>query len=167
MKRIFMILIIRYNFEISEDDHPYSLSQMLTLNFAIANARLVTLARLGDKIKLTSILYLDILAFIKAQRRYREARELICSTEFTYEKSVTRFLLLLASAQSCQGVNASVQLLELEFLKNDLKFSGGPGVTVFFSAFSLRQVAKIRGRHSVSPLYSTTLCSMNWKRRLD
>ena len=44
MKRIFMILIIRYNFEISEDDHPYSLSQMLTLNFAIANARLVTLA---------------------------------------------------------------------------------------------------------------------------
>ena len=44
MKRIFMILIIRFNFEISDNDHPYSLSQMLTLNFAIANARLVTLA---------------------------------------------------------------------------------------------------------------------------
>ena len=43
-KRIFMILIIRYNFEISDNDHPNSLSQMLTLNFAIANARLVTLA---------------------------------------------------------------------------------------------------------------------------
>ena len=39
-----MILIIRYNFEISEDDYPYSLSQMLTLNLPIANARLVTLA---------------------------------------------------------------------------------------------------------------------------
>ena len=38
MKCIFLILIIRYNFEISEDDHPYSLSQMLTLNFAHANA---------------------------------------------------------------------------------------------------------------------------------
>ena len=44
MKRIFMILIIRYNFEINDNDHPYSLLQMLTLNFAIANARLVTLA---------------------------------------------------------------------------------------------------------------------------
>ena len=31
-------------FEISEDDHPYSLSQMLTFNSPIANARLVTLA---------------------------------------------------------------------------------------------------------------------------
>ena len=44
MKYIFTILIIRYNFEFSEDDHPYSLSQMVTLNFANANARLVTLA---------------------------------------------------------------------------------------------------------------------------
>ena len=42
MKRIFLILIIRYNFEISEDDHPHSISQMLTLKFA--NARLLTLA---------------------------------------------------------------------------------------------------------------------------
>ena len=44
MKCIFFILIIRYNFEISEDDQPYSLLQMLTLNFTYANARLVTLA---------------------------------------------------------------------------------------------------------------------------
>ena len=43
MKRIFMILIIRYIFEISEDDHQYSLLQM-TLNLAITNAKFETLA---------------------------------------------------------------------------------------------------------------------------